>query len=99
MYRAFPGSDDYERSVAIGVSLCRQSLAGGAGARANVSEPDGEDLPADTTTTGEVEVGGAVTSAVQLVPTRTGLLSTWRPARPSSSTSRERRPAAVLRMM
>ena len=63
MYRALPGSDYYEGSVAIGVSLCRQSLAGGAGARANVSEPDGEDLPADTTTTGEVEVGGAVTSA------------------------------------
>ncbi len=33
----------------------------GAGARANVSEPAGEDLPADTTTTGRVEVGGSVT--------------------------------------
>ena len=37
---------------------------GGAGARANVSEPDGEDLPADTTTTGRVEVGGSVTGKV-----------------------------------
>ena len=30
----------------------------GPGKRANVSEPDDEDLPADTTTTGVVEVGG-----------------------------------------
>ena len=34
---------------------------GGPGKRANVSEPDGEDLPGDTTTTGEVDVGGSVT--------------------------------------
>ena len=30
----------------------------------NVSEPDGEDLPADTTTTGQVEVGGSVTGTI-----------------------------------
>ena len=37
---------------------------GGPGKRANVSEPSGEDLPADTTTTGEVDVGGSVTGIV-----------------------------------
>ena len=36
----------------------------GPGGRANVSEGDGEDLPADTTTTGEVEVGGSVTGNI-----------------------------------
>ena len=36
----------------------------GAGGRANVSEPDGEDLPADTTTIGEVDVGGSVTGNI-----------------------------------
>ena len=36
----------------------------GAGERANVSEPDGEDLPADITTTGEVDVGGSVTGYI-----------------------------------
>ena len=34
------------------------------GGRANVSEPDGEDLPGDTTTTGEVDVGGSVTGNI-----------------------------------
>ncbi len=33
------------------------SPPGGAGERANVSEPDGNDLPGNTTTTGEVDVG------------------------------------------
>ena len=37
---------------------------GGPGKRANVSEPDGEDLPADDTTTGEVDVGGSVTGNI-----------------------------------
>ena len=36
----------------------------GPGARANVSEPDGEDLPADNTTTGHVDVGGSVTGNI-----------------------------------
>ena len=36
----------------------------GPGNRANVSEPDGEDLPSDTTTTGEVDVGGSVTGNI-----------------------------------
>ena len=36
----------------------------GPGKRANVSEPDGEDLPNDTTTTGEVDVGGSVTGNI-----------------------------------
>ena len=36
----------------------------GPGGRANVSEPDGEDLPEGTTTTGEVDVGGSVTGNV-----------------------------------
>ena len=36
----------------------------GAGTRANVSEPDGDDLPADSTTTGEVDVGGSVTGNI-----------------------------------
>ena len=39
----------------------------GPGGRANVSEPDGEDLPADTTTTGEVDVGGSVTGNIRNV--------------------------------
>ena len=33
----------------------------GSGKRANVSEPEGEDLPSDGSTFGEVEVGGSVT--------------------------------------
>ena len=37
---------------------------GGPGKRANVSEPDGEDLPGDTTTTGKVDVGGSVTGSI-----------------------------------
>ena len=37
---------------------------GGPGKRANVSEPDGEDLPTDDTTTGEVDVGGSVTGNI-----------------------------------
>ena len=37
---------------------------GGPGKRANVSEPDGEDLPSDNTTTGEVDVGGSVTGNI-----------------------------------
>ena len=37
-----------------------QGAPGGPGKRDNVSEPDGEDLPADATTTGEVDVGGSV---------------------------------------
>ena len=37
---------------------------GGPGKRANVSEPDGEDLPSDDTTTGEVDVGGSVTGNI-----------------------------------
>ena len=36
----------------------------GPGRRANVSEPDGEDLPDDTTTSGRVEVGGSVTGNI-----------------------------------
>ncbi len=39
----------------------------GPGGRANVSEPDGEDLPADNTTTGEVDVGGSVTGNIRNV--------------------------------
>ena len=37
---------------------------GGAGTRANVSEPDGEDFPATILTTGEVDVGGWVTGMI-----------------------------------
>ena len=37
---------------------------GGPGKRANVSEPDGEDLPEGITTTGRVEVGGSVTGEI-----------------------------------
>ncbi len=37
---------------------------GGSGKRANVSEPDGGDLPVDNTTTGEVDVGGSVTGNI-----------------------------------
>ena len=37
---------------------------GGPGKRANVSEPDGEDLPENTTTSGRVEVGGSVTGEI-----------------------------------
>ena len=37
---------------------------GGPGKRANVSEPDGEDLPNNDTTTGEVDVGGSVTGNI-----------------------------------
>ena len=37
---------------------------GGPGKRANVSEPDGGDLPTDDTTTGEVDVGGSVTGNI-----------------------------------
>ncbi len=37
---------------------------GGSGKRANVSEPDDGDLPVDTTTTGEVDVGGSVTGNI-----------------------------------
>ncbi len=37
---------------------------GGPGKRANVSEPDGGDLPVDNTTTGEVDVGGSVTGNI-----------------------------------
>ena len=37
---------------------------GGPGKRANVSEPDGEDLPANPNTTGEVDVGGSVTGNI-----------------------------------
>ena len=36
----------------------------GSGKRANVSEPDGEDLPDNNTTTGEVDVGGSVTGNI-----------------------------------
>ena len=36
----------------------------GPGGRANVSEPDGEDLPTTTSTTGEVDVGGSVTGNI-----------------------------------
>ena len=36
----------------------------GAGERANVSEPVGTDLPADDTTTGQVDVGGSVTGNI-----------------------------------
>ena len=36
----------------------------GPGKRANVSEPDGGDLPVDNTTTGEVDVGGSVTGNI-----------------------------------
>ena len=36
----------------------------GPGGRANVSEPDGEDLPEGITTTGRVEVGGSVTGEI-----------------------------------
>ena len=37
---------------------------GGSGKRANVSEPDGGDLPVDNTTTGAVDVGGSVTGNI-----------------------------------
>ena len=40
---------------------------GGPGKRANVSEPDGEDLPTDDTTTGKVDVGGSVTGNIGTV--------------------------------
>ena len=36
----------------------------GAGQRANVSEPTGKDLPSDTSTPGEVDVGGSVTGNI-----------------------------------
>ena len=41
-----------------------QGTPGGPGGRANVSEGDGEDLPTDDTTTGEVDVGGSVTGNI-----------------------------------
>ena len=41
-----------------------QGAPGGPGKKANVSEPDGEDLPEGTTTTGEVDVGGSVTGNI-----------------------------------
>ena len=41
-----------------------QGAPGVPGKRANVSEPDGEDLAGDTTTTGEVDVGGSVTGNI-----------------------------------
>ena len=53
-----PGPSETEPESAQGQSTP------GAGGRANVSEPDGEDLPADTTTTGEVDVGGSVTGNI-----------------------------------
>ena len=42
----------------------------GAGQRANVSEPTGEDLPSDTSTPGEVDVGGSVTGNIDRVGDR-----------------------------
>ena len=50
-----PGSPETEPESSQGQSTP------GTGERANVSEPDGEDLPVDITTTGEVDVGGSVT--------------------------------------
>ena len=41
-----------------------QGAPGGPGKRANVSESDGEDLPATIATTGEVDVGGSVTGNI-----------------------------------
>ena len=54
-----PGESETEPATAPG-----RATPPGPGKRANVSEPDGEDLPDDTTTTGEVDVGGSVTGNI-----------------------------------
>ena len=53
-----PGPPETEPESAQGQSTP------GAGERANVSEPDGGDLPNNTTTSGEVDVAGSVTGTV-----------------------------------
>ena len=58
-------SGEYTKFSVSGAAVPAQGVAEGAtDLPTNVSEPDGEDLPADTTTTGEVEVGGSVTGNV-----------------------------------
>ena len=58
-------SGEYTKFSVRGAAVPAQGVAEGAtDLPTNVSEPDGEDLPADTTTTGEVEVGGSVTGNV-----------------------------------
>ena len=57
-----PGPPETEPESAQGQSTP------GAGGRENVSEPDGDDLPADTTTTGVVEVDGLVARGTIAAP-------------------------------
>ena len=44
-----------------------QSQIDPANVQENVSEPDGQDLPADTTTTGRIAVGGSVTGMIERI--------------------------------
>ena len=54
-----PGESETEPETAPG-----HATPPGPGKKANVSEADGADLPDDTTTTGEVDVGGSVTGNI-----------------------------------
>ncbi len=85
-----PGPPEAEPESAQGQSTP------GAGGRGNVSEPDDTDLPDDTTTTGEVDVGGSVRATSVLAATATGSAWSWRQARDTRSTWRARLRAAAL---
>ena len=61
---AVEGDDQDEQGGEDGGGAPGHATPPGPGGRANVSEGDGEDLPADTTTTGEVDVGGSVTGRI-----------------------------------
>ena len=61
---AVEGDDQDEQGREDGGGAPGHATPPGPGGRANVSEPDGEDLPHDTTTTGEVDVGGSVTGNI-----------------------------------
>ena len=61
----------------------------------SVSEPDGQDLPTNATTTGVVAVGDSVTGNIETGDDGTGSRWPSRPAGPTSSTSRASPPVAA----
>ena len=62
--QAAEGDDQYEQGGDDPGGAPGHATPPGHGKRANVSEPDGEDLPEGITTTGRVEVGGSVTGEI-----------------------------------
>ena len=58
----------------------------------SVSEPDGEDLPADVSTTGQVAGGGSARGTIQHVNDRDWFAVTLDAGRPTGSTWRARSP-------